>query len=158
MKTETYISNDSLSGKLNFYLSDLQICYQNLRAFHWLVKGPQFYQLHQLFEEYYDEAAEQIDEVAERILMIGGTPVHTFADYLDNAELRPARDLSDPGEILPVVIANMEHLLKKSRDIASEAGDAGDEGTVALMSDFIAGAEKKLWMLNSLVAHTHSAV
>jgi starvation-inducible DNA-binding protein len=151
MTTKAYINNAAIAEKLNLFLSDLQVYYQNLRGFHWLVKGPQFYQLHSLFEKFYDEAAEQIDEVAERILMIGGVPLHTFSAYLEYATLSPAANMSDPGKILPVVIGNTEHLLAAARDIAAAAGNAADEGTVALMSDLIAGAEKKLWMLNSLI-------
>lgn len=150
MKKEVYINNEELQKKLNVLLSDFQMYYQNLRAFHWLVKGQQFYQLHEKFEEFYDEAAEAIDEIAERILMIGGTPLHTFEDYLKHAGIKAEKGLVKPDDILPKVIDNLEYLLGAFREIAGAAGEADDEGTVALMSDFIGAAEKKLWMLNSL--------
>ena len=147
-----YITNEEIEKQLNALLSDYQVYYQNLRAFHWLVQGPQFYQLHERFEEFYDEAAEDIDEIAERILMIGGKPLHTFSDYLEHALLKPQKDLEKPAEIIPVVIANLEDLLVSFREINDTAAEAGDEGTVALMSDFIGKTEKKLWMLNSFQA------
>ena len=150
MKSGVYINDEGLQKKLNLLLSDYQMYYQNLRAFHWLIEGPQFYQLHEKFEEFYDQAAEDIDEIAERILMIGGKPLHSFEDYLKNATIKAEKNLVKSSDILPKVIANIEHLLKACRDVLSSASDAGDEGTVALMSEFIGAAEKKLWMLNSL--------
>lgn len=152
MKKEVYIKDKSLQEGLNRLLSDYQVYYQNLRAFHWLVKGQQFYQLHEKFEEFYNQAAEDIDEIAERILMIGGKPLHSFEDYLKNASIRPEKDLVKASDILPVVVQNTEFLLGEARKMAGEAGDADDEGTVALMSDFIAAFEKRLWMLNNLQA------
>ncbi|HDR67899.1 MAG TPA: DNA starvation/stationary phase protection protein [Bacteroidaceae bacterium] len=150
MKKETYIMNSEIQKELNRLLSDYQIYYQNLRAFHWLVKGQQFFHLHEKFEEYYDGAAEDIDEIAERVLMIGGKPLHTFEDYLKHATLKPEKDLEKPADILPKVIANVEHLLASFRNVLDLAGEAGDEGTAALMSDFIGAAEKQLWMLKSI--------
>ncbi len=150
MKKVIYVKNEQVQDKLNQLLSDYQIHYQNLRAFHWLVKGPQFYLLHAKFEEFYNEAAETIDEIAERILMTGGKPFHSFEDYIKNAELKAYRNLENPSEIIPAVIAENEYLLASAREIISVASGAGDEGTVALMSDLISGGEKKLWMLNSL--------
>jgi starvation-inducible DNA-binding protein len=150
MKNEVYIKNEKIQGQLNGLLSDYQVYYQNLRAFHWLVAGPQFYQLHEKFEEFYDEAAEDIDEIAERILMIGGKPLHTFRDYLEHATLKARKNPAKPAEMVPAVIADMEYLLGAFRVITDMAAEAGDEGTVALMSEFISKTEKKLWMLNSI--------
>ena len=81
-------NNSKLVERLNRLLADYQIFYQNLRGLHWNVKGPQFFMLHEKYEELYNEAAETVDEVAERILMIGGQPLHTFTDYLKTAELK----------------------------------------------------------------------
>jgi starvation-inducible DNA-binding protein len=150
MKKGVYVNSEKLEGKLNQLLSGFQVYYQNLRAFHWLVKGPQFYQLHEKFEEFYDQAAEDIDEIAERILMIGGKPLHSFEDYLKHTGLKAEKDLVKASDILPVVIRNVEHLLGEVREVAREAGEIDDEGTLALMSDFISSFEKRLWMLNSL--------
>lgn len=150
MKSKVYINNEGLKKHLNVLLSDYQIYYQNLRAFHWLVKGPQFYMLHEKFEEFYDQAADDIDEIAERILMIGGKPLHTFEDYLKNATIKPEKNLEKSSDILPKLISNAESLLGSFRKIVEAASEAEDEGTVALMSDFISNTEKQLWMLNSL--------
>jgi len=150
MKKEVYIKNEKLQKKLNNLLSDYQIYYQNLRAFHWLVKGPNFYHLHSKFEEFYTQVNEEIDEVAERILMLGGTPLHRFEDYLAQASLKAEQNLSRSSEIIPVVIQNSEFLLASFREIADLAGETEDEGSTGLMSELISTYEKQLWMLNSL--------
>ena len=152
MKKEALINNSELQQKLNNLLSDYQLYYQNLRALHWLVKGPRFFQLHEIYEKYYDEAADVVDEIAERILMVGGKPLHTYKSYLDTANIKPVENISDESEGLQVVIHDNEHLLGAFREILDFAGDIDDEGTSALMSDLIGAAEKRLWMLKSMKA------
>lgn len=93
-------NNSKLVEKLNKLLADYQIYYQNLRGLHWNVKGAQFFMLHEKYEELYDEAAEVIDELAERILMIDGKPLHSFADYLKTAELKEAAFISEGKKVL----------------------------------------------------------
>jgi starvation-inducible DNA-binding protein len=146
------VNNSELQQKLNNLLSDYQLYYQNLRALHWLVKGPRFFQLHEIYEKYYDEAADVVDEIAERILMVGGKPLHTYKSYLDTANIKPVENMSDESEGLQVVINNNEHLLGAFREILDFAGEIDDEGTSALMSDLIGAAEKRLWMLKSMKA------
>ncbi|MFO7939285.1 MAG: DNA starvation/stationary phase protection protein [Bacteroidales bacterium] len=152
MKKEVLINNSELQAKLNNLLSDYQLYYQNLRALHWLVKGPRFFQLHEVYEKYYDEAADVVDEIAERILMIGGKPLHTFQEYLNTSNIKPVEEISDESKGLQVVIDNSEHLLGSFREILDFAGKIDDEGTSALMSDLIGAAEKRLWMLKSMKA------
>lgn len=143
MKTD----KTQIAEKLNLLLADYQIYYQNLRGLHWNVKGPKFFVLHEKYEEYYHEAAEAIDEVAERILMIGGKPFHTFNEYLGNAQLKEAGYITDAKEGVEVTLENNKHLLKKFYEVIELA--EGDEATVALMSDFIVATEKRIWMLDS---------
>jgi starvation-inducible DNA-binding protein len=152
MKKEVLINNSELQAKLNNLLSDYQLYYQNLRALHWLVKGPRFFQLHEVYEKYYDEAADVVDEIAERILMIGGKPLHTYQEYLNTSNIKPVEEISDESKGLQVVIDNSEHLLGSFREILDFAGKIDDEGTSALMSDLIGAAEKRLWMLKSMKA------
>ena len=71
-----------LASMLNQLLADYQLFYQNLRGFHWNIKGKEFFELHLKFEEFYDDAVIKIDEIAERILTLEGEPLHTFSDYV----------------------------------------------------------------------------
>lgn len=145
-------SNSKVVNQLNQVLSDLQVVYQNLRTMHWLVKGANFYQLHNLYEELYNEIAETVDEVAERILMLGEVPLHTYSDYLKTAKVNVVSEVPAGLESLKTIVANQEHLLASYRGIVSEAANNSDEGTVALMSELIASTEKKLWMLKTTLA------
>ena len=142
-------NNNKLTELLNKLLADYHIYYQNLRGFHWNVTGRKFFILHEKYEEFYDEAAETIDEVAERILMIGGQPLHTLAQYLKVAELKEAELITDGRTGVEVVLDNSRHLLKSFNTILQSTD--GDEGTTAMISDLIRATEKRIWMLESIL-------
>lgn len=141
--------NQVVAEKLNYLLADYQIYYQNLRGLHWNVKGNMFFMLHEKYEELYNQASEVIDEIAERILMLGGQPFHTFGEYLKNAELQEAVNVSDGKEGVEIVLNNTKYFLKRFNEILAQAQEAGDEGTAGLMSEWIGFAEKQIWMLKS---------
>lgn len=115
MKTleKTQTVNEQMIQGMNEFLADLQVFYQNLRGFHWNVKGSLFFVLHAKFEEYYNETAETVDEVAERILMVGGQPLHAFSNYLEVAELTEVTNVHDGKEAVEIVINQSNVLLKK---------------------------------------------
>lgn len=136
-----------LVEQLNELLADYQLYYQNLRGFHWNVKGEMFFVLHAKFEEFYDDASDKIDEIAERILMLEGAPLHTFSAYLKVAKIEPVEGLSDGKACLKVVFNNILSLLKKEREILALAAAAGDDGTQDLLTGYIAQQEKTIWML-----------
>lgn len=138
-----------LSNKLNHLLADYQLFYQNLRGFHWNIKGKEFFELHLKFEELYNDAVVKIDEIAERILTLEGEPLHTFEDYLSTSEIKASKGVTNGTEGVEIVVKNFAVLILKEREILSLAGDADDEGTASLMSDYITETEKTLWMLNS---------
>ena len=151
MKTNE-MNHKSVEEKLNNVLADLQVIYQNFRTMHWLVKGPDFYMLHKMYEGFYNETAEVVDEVAERILTLEGLPLHHFSDYLEHATVKSVTVVPAGKESLKIATENFSHLLNAYRDILALASKQSDEGTVALMSEFIASTEKKLWMLKSTLA------
>ena len=131
MKTLDYIHLDAVAaGKvveaLQQLLADYQVFYTNLRGFHWNIKGHGFFVLHSKFEDMYNDAAEKVDELAERILMLGGVPVNKFSEYLK--------------------VANGQFIAEE-RKLLSLASESGDEATVALMSDYLKEQEKLVWML-----------
>ncbi len=139
----------TLSKKLNQLLADYQIFYQNLRGLHWNIKGKEFFELHLKFEEFYNDAVIKIDEIAERILTLEGEPFHTFSDYLKNSKIAEEKSVTNGTEGVKIVVKNLSTIIALEREILSLAGDANDEGTVSLMSDYISETEKTLWMLNS---------
>ena len=138
-----------LSKKLNALLADYQLFYQNLRGLHWNIKGREFFELHVKFEEYYDDAVVKVDEIAERILTLEGEPLHTFSDYLKVSEIKEEKGIVDGVKGVEIIINNFSTLILKEREILNLAGNADDEGTASLMSDYISETEKTLWMLSS---------
>lgn len=139
----------NLSNKLNQLLADYQVFYQNLRGLHWNIKGREFFELHVKFEEYYDDAVMKVDEIAERILTLEGEPLHTFSDYMNTTNIKEEKGVSNGVEGVNIVVNNFSTIISLEREILSLAGDANDEGTASLMSDYITQTEKTLWMLNS---------
>ena len=138
-----------LNVKLNTLLADYQLFYQNLRGLHWNIKGREFFELHIKFEEFYNDAVIKVDEIAERILTLGGEPLHTFTDYLKTATIKEESGITNGEKGVEVVVKNMATLIVKERAILALAGEADDEGTASLMSDYISKTEKTLWMLNA---------
>ena len=138
-----------LTTKLNDLLANYQLFYQNLRGLHWNIKGKEFFELHLKFEELYDDAVIKVDEIAERILTLEGEPLHTFSDYLQAAEIKEEKAVTNGVKGVEIIVKNFSTLIQKERAILALASEADDEGTVSLMSDYITETEKTLWMLNS---------
>lgn len=141
--------SQELAKKLNSLLANYQLFYQNLRGFHWNIAGKDFFELHVKFEEFYNDAVVKVDEIAERILTLEEEPLHSFSAYLKKSTIKEAIGISNGTEAVKVVVENFATLISLEREILSLAGEAEDEGTVSLMSDYISETEKTLWMLNS---------
>lgn len=140
-----------LADKLNILLANYQIFYANSRAIHWNIKGEKFFELHQKFEELYLDNFEKIDEIAERILTLGHTPLHTYTDYLKVAKIKEAADVSEARATVQVVLDGYKTLLELEREILDLSGELNDEGTNALMSDYIREQEKSVWMYSAFM-------
>ncbi|WP_187264090.1 Dps family protein [Pontibacter beigongshangensis] len=138
-----------LSEKLNILLSNYQLFYINARGFHWNIAGNKFFELHAKFEELYDDAIIKVDEIAERILTLGHKPYHTFTKYLANASIKEVSDVSDGDTAVREVLQGFSVLLDIEREVLALAADANDEGTNALMSDYIREQEKLVWMYSA---------
>ncbi|WP_397363203.1 Dps family protein [Olleya sp. R77988] len=135
--------------QLNHLLANFQIYYQNLRGIHWNIKGRNFFDLHVKFEELYTDANMKVDLIAERILTLGETPLHTFEDYIKSAKVPVGQNVSKDDNAVALIVTSLTELLKIERQILDAAGDANDEGTNSMMSDFIAEQEKTVWMMNA---------
>jgi len=145
------VKSKKLAGKLDLLLSNLQLMYINTRGFHWNIKGEKFFELHLKFEELYTDLQIKIDEVAERILTLGHTPSHSYTDYLKMAAIKEKKNVSDGKEGVKSVLESFGILLQIERELLSLSADAEDEGTNALMSDYIRQQEKLVWMYSSFM-------
>lgn len=138
-----------LAAKLNGLLAAYQVFYMNARGFHWNIKGDKFFELHLKFEELYTDLLTKVDEVAERILTLGETPLHTFQDYLNISEVNVVSNVSSGPATVQGVLDAFKVLLVRQREILSLSAEVNDEGTNALMSDYIREQEKLVWMYSS---------
>ncbi|MDE3274162.1 Dps family protein [Pseudoalteromonas sp. G4] len=138
-----------LVEELNGLLSSYQIQYMNARGFHWNIKGENFFELHAKFEEIYNDLLLKVDEIAERILTLGGEPLHGFSDYLAKSSIGEAKNISAGRDAIANLLSGYSVLIAKQRSLLALAGDADDEGTASLMSDYIKEQEKLVWMLNA---------
>jgi starvation-inducible DNA-binding protein len=138
-----------LANDLNNLLANFQIYYQNLRGVHWNIKGKRFFDLHAKFEELYTDANLKVDEIAERILTLGTTPLHTFEDYTAIAKVPVGKHVSQDEVAVRLIVDSLTALLKIERQILDKSDELNDEGTNAMMSDFITEQEKTVWMLKA---------
>lgn len=141
--------SDLIITELNVLLSSFQVYYQNLRGIHWNIRGKRFFDLHVKFEELYTDAQLKVDLIAERVLTIGGKPLHTFEDYLENNKLAVGKNISNDEKAVHLIVTSLSDLLKIERELLNKTAEINDEGTNSLMSDFIAEQEKTIWMMNA---------
>jgi starvation-inducible DNA-binding protein len=157
MSTQTRIGLDpqkskQLSERLNLLLANYQVFYINARGFHWNIKGEKFFELHAKFEELYNDLLVKVDEIAERILTLGHTPLHTFSDYTAISAIKEAKNISGGKEAMQNIVESFSTLIQLQREIADVASETNDEGTSALMSDYIREQEKLVWMYSAYLA------
>ncbi|MCC5925066.1 MAG: DNA starvation/stationary phase protection protein [Bacteroidetes bacterium] len=145
-------SSKILAAKLNILLADYHVFYMNVRGYHWNIKGHKFFELHEKFEELYTDMAVKIDEIAERILTLGHTPYHTFEDMLAHSKVKPTHNITDGFECVKHILDAFREVLIAQRELLDISGEANDEGTNALMSDYITEQEKIVWMYNSYLS------
>lgn len=142
----------ALSKDLNTLLANFQRYYQNLRGIHWNIKGKRFFDLHLKFEELYTDANVKVDEIAERILTLGGVPYHTFEDYTSHSKVPVGKNVTEDEVAIRLIVNSLKELLIIERHILDASAEAGDEGTNAMMSDFITEQEKTVWMMKAWLA------
>lgn len=137
---------EKLSVSLNALLSDYHIFYQNVRGFHWNVKGTDFFSLHIKFEELYTMLSENIDELAERIITIGYRPLHSYSDFQEHASHMEIKNVSDGKQCVKHIQEGLGMLISRMRSIAREASDSDDVSTSDLLTRYTGALEKQLWM------------
>ncbi len=140
-----------LANKLNVLLANYSVFYQNTRGYHWNIKGEKFFELHLKFEELYNNLLLKIDEVAERILTLGHNPGHRYSDYVKNSLIAESNQVSDGYKAVGEILEALKTLILKQRELLILSADINDEGTNALMSDYIREQEKLVWMYSAFL-------
>lgn len=152
MKTLDYLNlnevrvNNVVEALQNL-LADFQVYYTNLRGFHWEIKGRGFFILHEKFESMYDAAAAKIDEIAERILMLGGTPENKFSGYLKVARISEVSGFSTTRESVENILNTYKHFMAEERKLIDLANEANDVVTADILTGYLKEQEKMVWML-----------
>jgi len=137
-------------GRLNLLLADTITLRDLYKKSHWQVGGPTFYQLHLLFDKHAGEQSELVDEIAERVQILGGVSIAMAPDVAANTRLERA---PIDREEVPVQISRLlesHHLiLKDARDLADKANDLGDVGTNDLLaSSVVRTNEMQVWFVS----------
>lgn len=137
--------------KLNSLLSSYHIFYINVRGYHWNVKGEHFFSLHQQFEELYTNLQVEIDEIAERILTLGGTPLHAYSDFAQHASIKEDKNVKDGNACMKGAVSGLQALIEEQREVSALAEKAEDQGTADLVDDYVQQQEKLVWMYNAFL-------
>ena len=143
--------SEALSDLLNDLLANYTVFYQNVRGYHWNVRGEKFFELHVKFEELYNNLFLKIDEVAERILTLGHTPNHKASDYLKLSAIKETQEVNDGFKAVSNILSAFQTLLKKQRVLLQLSGEIDDAGTNSMMSDYIREQEKLVWMYSAFL-------
>jgi starvation-inducible DNA-binding protein len=142
---------EHLAGMLNTLLANYSIFYQNARGYHWNIKGDKFFELHVKFEELYNDLLLKIDEVAERILTLGAIPEHNYSAYKKVSTIKESSAVSDGKVSVAEILESFKTVISLQRELLDLSAETGDEGTNALMSDYIRAQEKMVWMYSAFL-------
>lgn len=141
---------EEISEALNKYLADLNVLYTKLHNYHWNIEGEGFFTLHEVLEEIYSEMADEIDEVAERVLTLGIRPAASMKEYLELAELKEEESVGiQSRDVVKNVLDDFSILIGKLREGIEIADKYNDEASIDLMVGSLSNLEKRSWMLRA---------
>lgn len=140
---------EKLHSALNVQIANWSVLYTKLHNYHWFVKGPFFFTLHEKFEEFYNEAADIVDEVAEKLLAVGGTPVATMKEYLNIATIEEAAGTSNANDMVSSLVADYKKLQAELKELAELADDEDNDSINDLAVGLVAKLDLHIWMLTS---------
>jgi starvation-inducible DNA-binding protein len=146
--------DNQLSNVLNKQIANWSVLFIKLHNYHWYVKGNQFFTLHTKFEEFYNEASLHIDELAERLLAIGGEPVATMKDCLQMASVQEANGNETAEEMVQSISSDFSMLVGELKEGMSIADQENDEITGDMLLAIHSSLEKHVWMLKAFLGKT----
>ncbi|BAZ45896.1 putative DNA-binding stress protein [Chondrocystis sp. NIES-4102] len=131
-------------------LADSYTLYLQSHNFHWNVTGPQFRELHLMFEEHYTELATAVDEIAERIRTLDVAAPGTYKSFSELSSIKEVEGVPAAEEMVKILTEGHQQVVKTCREVLSTAQEANDESTASLVSDRMRIHEKTAWMLRAL--------
>ncbi len=142
---------NDVAGGLKNLLADSYTLYLQTHNFHWNVTGPQFRDLHLMFEEHYVELAEAVDDIAERIRTLDVPAPGTYKAFVELSSIEEVEGVPEATEMVQLLTHGHEQVVKTCRSVLKVAQKADDESTIALVSDRMRVHEKTAWMLRALI-------
>ncbi len=139
----------NIAQGLSRLLADSYTLYLQTHNFHWNVTGPQFRELHLMFEEHYTELAVAVDDIAERIRTLDFPAPGTYAEFARLSSVTEVEGIPESGEMVDILTQGHEQVVRTAREVLKLAQDADDESTAALVSDRMRIHEKTSWMLRA---------
>lgn len=136
---------------MNTLLANYHLHYQKLRNFHWNVKGADFFDLHEQFENRYNVVKVSIDEIAERIRVFGETPLSNLSEYIEHSTIEESPSDLSGEEMVEEILTDYQTLLSFLTDASNAAVEIGDVGTEDMLNPFIQDMEKHYWMFSSFL-------
>ncbi|MEP4890427.1 MAG: Dps family protein [Aliiglaciecola sp.] len=140
---------NQIADGLKKLLADSYTLYLQTHNFHWNVTGPQFRELHLMFEEHYTELAVAVDDIAERIRTLGLVAPGTYKEFAKLSAIKEVDGVPASEEMVKILLQGHEQVVKTCRDALKLAQDADDESSAALVSDRMREHEKTAWMLRA---------
>jgi starvation-inducible DNA-binding protein len=142
---------EEIAQGLKHLLADSYTLYLQTHNFHWNVTGPQFRELHLLFEEHYTELAVAVDDIAERIRTLGVNAPGTYKQFAQLSNIAEVDGIPPAQEMVKILKASHEQVVRTCREALKKAQAGDDESSVALISDRMRIHEKTAWMLRAML-------
>ncbi len=139
-----------LADGLSVALADTYLLYLKTQGTHWNVVGPLFYGLHKLTEEQYEDLADAIDAIAERIRAIGYPAPASFGEFSEISGIKENREIDDAETMVRHLVQDNETIAKSLREVVQKADEMDDVYTADLLTARIGEHEESAWMLRSL--------
>lgn len=147
MKKDKKEKKTDLKTRLNDLLAAYQVVYFNTRASHWMIKGENFFELHKVFETAYNDATVKIDEIAERILTLGGIPYMTASEMISASGIKEFKQSGDEAGCVKGLLEDLTQLTIIEKEIVKSAGAEEDVVTADMITRYMGEQQKSSWML-----------
>ena len=144
-------NNKEVIEVLNKQVAEWTVLFTKLHNYHWYVKGPNFFSLHEKFEELYNEASVYIDDIAERILAIDGNPIATLQEALEWSEVKEAEKNLSANQIVEQLSKDFTTVIGQLEEGIQLAEKLDDEMTGDMLLGMVTSLEKHNWMLKSFL-------
>ncbi|AST98305.1 Dps family protein [Shouchella clausii] len=148
------MAQEKIQQLLNKQVATWSVLYVKLHNYHWYVKGPHFFTLHEKFEELYNEAGETVDELAERLLALKGQPVATMDEFLQLSAIKEGDKTLSPDEMVRDLVRDYEKISDELKSGIDTCGSLGDDPTQDMLIGLQENIEKHAWMLRAYTKET----